>query len=266
MLCRWPLVCGALLCCGASAALRAADRIDTDGPDFVESTEVVGVGRWQFETGPYAQRDTRDGARLRTLNTPLLLKAGVSDSVEARLETDGYARLSGSEAGGEPVRGRSGMTDAALGFKWHSRDSDAASGMPAVAWIAHLQMPSGGTAWHGQGLRPSLRAVLGWSLPGEFSLGVMPGLKIDSRDDGHRYAAGILGVVLGRWWTPRTRIFIEGAAESIARQQDGGVILYKNVGAAYLLSDTWQIGGRAGWAANRNTPSRYFMLSLAGRF
>ena len=64
----------------------------------------------------------------------------------------------------------------------------------------------------------------------------------------------------------RLRSFVEAEADSIARVQDGGVILYKNVGAAYVLTDDWQIGGRAGWAANNNTPSRYVMLSLAGRF
>ena len=250
----------------ACAPLHAADRIDTDGPDYVESTEVVGAGRFQFETGPYLRRDTRNGARLQASTTPLLLKAGINAQIEARLETDGYARLSGTDTTGMPAATQSGFADTALGLKWHVQDQAPGSPAPTLAWIAHLEMPSGSPVLRGHGVRPSLRAVMGWSLPLETTLGVMPGLRIDSREDGHRYPAGILGVVLGRWWTPRLRTFIESSAEQIARQENGGVVLYKDVGAAYLLTDNWQIGGRAGWAANRNTPSRYLMLSLAARF
>ena len=254
--------CALALACAAAPA-RAADHIDTDGPDYVESTEVVGRGRFQFETGPQRTHDMRAGAHLTTDTTPLLLKAGISDQVEARLETEGYTHLQGEEAAGTPAHLRA-MANTALGLKWHVQDGGA--GTPALAWILHAEMPSGSPALRGLGLRPSLRAVIGFDLPGEFTLGVMPGIKLDTREDGHRYGAGILGLVLGRWWTPRLRAFVEGSAEKIARGENGGSILYKDVGAAYLLSDNWQLGGRAGWAANRNTPSRYVMLSLAGRF
>lgn len=251
----------AILCAGA----RGADRIDTDGPDFVESTESVGAGRWQFETGPAVTRDTRAGARLTTTTTPLLLKAGVSESVEARLETDGRVRTWGSDAAGAPVT-QSGTADTAIGFKWHARDRDPTTGAPALAWIMHVELPSGSRDERGVGLRPSLRAVIGWELPHDIGIGLMPGIKYDSRADGHRYASGILGVVAGKWVTDRLRLFVEGAGQSIARAENGGVIFYKDVGAAYLISDSWQIGGRAGWAANNNTPGRYAQLSLAARF
>jgi len=254
------------LCCALCASVRAADRIDTDGPDFVESTESVAQGRLQFETGPQTTIDRRNGAHLTTTTTPLLLKAGVGNGGELRLETDGYTRSSGPDAAGVRSAGQVGMADTAIGFKWHTQDNQAGTMVPALAWIAHLELPTGSPALRGLGLRPSLRAVLGWELPGDNTLGVMPGVKVDTREDGHRYFSGILGVVAGHWWTPRLRSFVEAQADSIARVQDGGVILYKNVGAAYVLTDDWQIGGRAGWAANSNTPSRYVMLSLAGRF
>lgn len=250
------------LCCVPCAPARAADRIDTDGPDFVESTESVAKGRFQFETGPQQSSDRRPGAHVNTSTTPLLLKAGVGDGTELRLETDGYVHAGGTDA----PAGQNGMADTAIGIKWHVQDSRAGTATPALAWIVHVELPSGSPALRGIGLRPSLRAVIGWDLPHDFTLGVMPGVKLDTREDGRRFVSGILGVVAGYWWTPRLRSFIEAEADSIARQQDGGVILYKNIGAAYVLTDDWQIGGRAGWAANSNTPSRYLMLSLAGRF
>ncbi|MDB5807525.1 MAG: hypothetical protein JWN73_4847 [Betaproteobacteria bacterium] len=250
------------LCCVLSTSAHGADRIDTDGPDFVESTGSVAKGRFQFETGPQQTSDRRPGAHTNTAATPLLLKAGIGKGMELRLETDGYSHVGGADAPGVP----GGMADTAIGIKWHVQDSEESTMKPALAWIAHVELPSGSPALRGIGLRPSLRAVIGWDLPHDFTLGVMPGVKLDIRADGHRFVSGILGVVAGYWWTPRLRSFIEAEADSIARAQDGGVIFYKNAGAAYLIADDWQIGGRAGWAANSNTPSRYFMLSLAGRF
>mgnify|MGYP003353933713 FL=1 len=42
--------------------------IDTDGPDFVESSEVVGKGRFQFESDVMAERDRRNPAPITSLS------------------------------------------------------------------------------------------------------------------------------------------------------------------------------------------------------
>jgi len=243
-----------------------AGAIDTDGPDFVESSEAVGKGRFQFEAGPALQRDRRGGADQTSYANPLLLKFGLSDAIEARLETDSASRVSGPPEGGGSGAARTGFADGALGLKWHAQDRNIQTGSPAVAWLLHLELPSGTPELRGHGARPSLRAVMTWEFPRDFSLGVMPGIKYDTLPDGHRYASGILGVVLSHWWTPRFRTFIEGSAPQIAGAADGGVVLYDDIGAAWLITPRWQVGARAGWAANRNTPSRYVLLSVAARF
>jgi Putative MetA-pathway of phenol degradation len=241
-------------------------KIDTDGPDFVESSASVGKGRFQFETGPSFQRDTHNGANQRTESMPLLLKLGVSDAVEARLETDSLTRVSGQGPSDATTASQTGFADTALGLKWHAQDQNPSSGAPSVAWILHFELPSGTSDLRGHGVRPFLRSVISWDLPYSFYLGAMPGIKYDSRADGTRFESGIFGIVLGRWWTERFRAFIEVSAPQIAAAPNGGVVLYDDIGAAYLISDNWQIGGRAGWAANRNSPSEYFLLSLAARF
>jgi hypothetical protein len=259
------MACLLFMCPAAPVHSGGEGKIDTDGPDFVESTESVARGRFQFEAGPQLEQERRDGALPRTVSTPLLLKAGLGDGWEARLETDGRVERAGMDEAGAPQRLR-GTADTALGLKWHVLDRDPAHGVPALAWIAHVEGRSGSANLRGQGLRPSLRAVVGWDLPHDFSIGLMPGVKIDARADGHRYVSGILGAVAGKWWTGRLRTFVEIASPRAAREENGGVLLYKNAGAAYLLGDDWQIGARAGWAANRNTPTRYLLVSLAGRF
>ena len=71
---------------------RAADSITTDRPDFVESSDVVGRGRVQIETGLGFERNEADGLKTRTRSTPTLLRLGFRDDMEFRVETDGLLR------------------------------------------------------------------------------------------------------------------------------------------------------------------------------
>jgi hypothetical protein len=149
-----------------------------------------------------------------------------------------------------------GREDFAIGIKWHSQDRDPAAGIPALSWILH----------YGRQSTPSLRAVATWDLPYDLALGVMPGAKFDVAPDGHRLVSGIFGAALNRRWSGNFRTFIEISAPQIASSRDGGVFLYRSVGAAYLMGNDWQIGVRASSAANRNTPSGQLLFELAGRY
>ena len=107
------------------SAIAGDDGIVTDRPDFVESSNVVGRGRFQIETSVLAERDKTDGVRARTYSMPTLLRYGVGDVLELRLETDGrtvqHAGSDGTTAG---------YADTALGVKWHVQDE--APGRPSV--------------------------------------------------------------------------------------------------------------------------------------
>jgi hypothetical protein len=67
-----------------------------------------------------------------------------------------------------------------------------------MAWLAHVDLDTGSTAFRGQGLRPSLRFVAEWDLPDDMSIGVMPGLVADKAEDGSRFTAGIFAVTLAK--------------------------------------------------------------------
>jgi len=209
----------------AGSNALAAEPIDTDGPDFVESSEVVGKGRAQFEADVTSARVTT------------LLRLGVADTVELRAEAEG-------------------REDFAIGIKWHSLDRNPAAGVPALSWIFHYDTQS----------TPTLRSVATWDLPHELALGVMPGARFDVTSGGHRFVSGIFGAALNKRWSGNFRTFVEISAPQIASSQDGGVLLYRSVGAAYLVMHDWQIGARATSAVTRNTPSGQLLFELAGRY
>ena len=250
--------------CLASFRVSAAGSIDTDGPDFVESSEVVGEARFQYEADVMSERDHRNSSRLTRTSTPTLLKYGITDAIEIRLESEGHIRATGDS--GNTATRSTGTGDTALGVKWHSQDRDAAAGIPAVSWILHFEGPSGTPGLRGHGIRPSLRSVMTWDFPHDLTLGLMPGIKYDAGEDGHRFTSGIIGAVLNTRLTEKSRAFFEASATQLARGRDGGVLADWNIGAAYLLSRETQIGFRAGIAANRNTPNGLVLFELAQRY
>ena len=57
-------------CFNPMSAARAADSIATDRPDFVESSDVVGKGRVQIETGLAFESNRTPLEKTRTRSTP----------------------------------------------------------------------------------------------------------------------------------------------------------------------------------------------------
>jgi hypothetical protein len=105
-----------LLCALLLVALRAhaLEPIDTDGPDFVESSEVVPKGHFQYEVDMTSVRNRRSTPHSTAISTPTLLTYGAADNIEVRIAPEGYVRQDG----------KSGLGDTALGLKWHAQDRD----------------------------------------------------------------------------------------------------------------------------------------------
>jgi hypothetical protein len=257
---------GFLYCNGIPVAGAASgeDQIVTDRPDFVESSLTVGKGRFQIETS-VAGEHNRDGTlHETTLNTPTLLRLGVADTFELRLETDGYTRFRSEDTSAPPPQTIYGMADSALGVKWHMQDGEGVR--PSIGWLVHADLPSGSQSLRGHGIRPSLRASLEWELPKESSLGIMTGVIYDSRDDGHRYTAGIVGVTFGHNWTEQFRSFVEVAAPQLARPANGGNVVTYDFGVAYLITPKVQIDAAMFIGANDHTPDVAWTIGLSAKF
>lgn len=230
----------------------ASDGIVTDRPDFVESSNVVGSGRFQIETSLLAERPRWDDVHVRTLTTPTLLRYGVGETLEWRIETDGRVNEHATLPGAGLRANTTGYADTSIGVKWHWLDG--APGLPSTGILLHADLPSGSPALRGTGVRPSLRLAAEWELPAGFSLGVMPGVGVERDDAGARYQYGILGVVLGKELAPAVRGFVELAAPRIARAGDGGTVATFDTGGAWLVSDRCQLDAMISLGLNRRTP------------
>jgi hypothetical protein len=243
-----------------------ADAISTDRPDVVESSDVVGRGRVQIETGFQSERDAEGGIRTRTRTTPTLLRIGIQDALELRLETDGLTLSRSDDAALGAGSSQRGWADVALGLKWHVQDADEATGVPGMAWLLHLDADTGSSAFRGQGIRPSLRFVGEWELAHEMSVGVMPGLVLDRNAAGGRFVAGILAITLGKGWTPAWRSFVELAGQQIASKRNGGSVVTFDAGATYLVNDSLQLDVSLSRGLTRESPDFAWGVGASFRF
>lgn len=248
------------------AHVTAEERISTDRPDFVESSLVVGQGRFQLETGFASERNRDDGVKDRLTTSPTLLRYGVSDTWELRLETDGLARLRSEDSNTAIVTRQRGTADVAIGAKWHMQDADDGKGSPGIAWLIHADLDTGSAPFRGNGVRPSLRVVAEWDLPNNWAVGVMPGLVADKTSEGKRFLSGIAAITLAKSWTDDFRTFVELAGQQLAPEKYGGHVITYDVGAAYLIGNDVQLDIAASWGATRHTPDFQWGAGLSVRF
>ncbi len=230
----------------------------TDRPDFVESSLTVGPGRFQIETSLGVERSTDQGARMRALVAPTLLRLGVARNWELRLETDTFTSVSGAG------RTTSGRTDIALGAKLHTQDGSA--GRPSVGWLFHVDLPTGTGPFRGTNLRPSVRSAVEWDLPGDVSVGLMPGLLYDDTPETGRFVSGILAATVSKGWTERFRTFAELSGQALRTRRNGGDVVTFDTGLTYLLRPNLQLDAAGFWGLTAATPRLFLMTGISLRF
>ena len=258
------LACGAALISAGHAL--AAEPIGTDRPDFVESSDVVDAGRVQLELGLSFERDRAAGMTRRLRSTPALLRIGLGHGLEARVETDGLLREQSTDTARGITTRNSGSADVSLGLKWHMGNGDASTGMPSTAWLLHLDLDSGSSAFRGSGKRPSLRFVAEWELPGETSIGVMPGLAKDTDDQGKHFTAGILAATISTELSPGWRGFVELAGQRLASKTRGDNVVSFDTGVTYLLNQDMQMDLSLQRGLTRATAELAYGLGWSVRF
>jgi len=256
----------ALLCLLPLGACAAPDddAIASDRPDFVDSSAVVGKHRFQIETGVATERDKADGMRDREDSTPLLLRYGVSDDWELRLETDGRLRATSDDLAAGSRSRVIGYADVSVGAKWHVRD--AAGAWPALGLVGSWDLDTGSRPLRAQGKGGTLRLGAEWDLPGDLNLGLVQGLAWQHRDDGQRFISALFGIALEKSWNERFSTFIEYSARQIARARDGGSVSTFDIGAGWLLGKSVRLDTALSRGINRNAPDWNWTAGVSLRF
>lgn len=245
---RAPLVVAALLC-GISAVPSgwATDRsrpaddyasaLETDRPDISEASSAVGRHRFQIETSLAYSRDRDSGTTTHNYSLPTLLRFGISDPIEVRLESDVFAvqRESG-------VGTTNGATDLAVGMKAHLTDGGGAA--PSLGVLAHLGLPTGRDEFSANGVEPEIKVLADWDVVQDLALGVNVGADLPVRDAaGDKFARFLYSAAFSHpipGLRDRWRAFVE-AAGIIPVQSGKSDAHVFNTGTAFLITPNLQL-------------------------
>lgn len=256
----WILVCMLLLPHVASA--RFENALVTDRPDVAESSETVGKHRFQWETSFQVGHDTNAGVTTNTYSFPTLLRFGIIDIFEFRLEGEMLALQTMTGAPTEK-----GFTDLAIGFKVHFFDQK--DFIPSVGFLAHVNIPTGHSAFTARVAEPIFKFLVDWDIPLDFSLGTNWGIDIPVRDDlGDKFARFLYATALGHpmpFLSDRFNFFIEfdGAIPIQSNKSDQH---FFDTGLTFLLNDDMQLDTLVQFGLNNTSDDVITALGFSWRF
>lgn len=196
-----------LLCCAFLAisfsAYAEETQIITDRPDAAEASVTVGQWKFQSEHGFSFGYDNPSGASVKNYSFPTLLRFGILDAVELRVETE-VAAIESSNGNTE-----SGLTDLDVGAKWHIHDQQEA--FPSLGLLLHLTLPVGKDAFSSNVVVPTFKVLADWGLPYECGLGVNAGFDVPAREGGDKFARFLYAAAFSHGFLEQLAGFVEFA-------------------------------------------------------
>lgn len=229
----------------------------TDRPDFTESPETVGPGRFQFEGGyTFAQRDKDTEHSL----PELLVRVGFLEQLEFRLALNYLAADLVEED-------KQGLDDVGLGAKIKlaggSPDFDLIR--PHIGLIVQTTLPTGTGGFGEDEMQPEVKLALAWDLSERVSLGSNLNYGYLS-EDGARFHQFSGSLALGYQLTEKWGTYIEYFG-FVPASRDGPNESFFDGGFTYLVNDDLQLDARAGVGAfNGESPDYFVGVGVSWRF
>jgi hypothetical protein len=245
----------------AARPRRLLEPLSADRPGLGDSSDVVGRGVWQVESGfsLEADRDGGGSATARELTTPLLLmRVGVSERIDLRLGVEGLVADSSGLSGSEWQSGRS---DVELGMRWLVADQEQLG--VDLTMMPLLSLPAGSEGSTSHGYDPTLKLAWNRNLPQRFSLS--GNVHVASlTGPGGRFVQHAVSLSAGRELSARWASYAELFTAS-ALERDGGRAWIGDAGVTHALGSNVQIDVSAGLGLNDAAPDWFISAGLVFR-
>src|SRR6185295_18770407 len=180
------------------------DLIDADRPGIADGSSVVGARRVQVESGLQEEFHRR----VHLLFVPALIRLGISDRLEFRVEGNTFTETSDTDTAGV-TRHVSGLAPLSFGLKYHIADSEA--GHPSLGVIVRV-FPAWGTSdFHTHHVTGDLRLAADWAFAPQLKLSLNPNVGVGLYEDSHgnTFATGLFALTLNYLPSKRLNPFID---------------------------------------------------------
>ena len=245
------VIVGMLAAAASARGQGEDDYINADRPGIADSSEVVARGRFQIETGLTLERRRTGEDPERAVFAPTLLRLGINERWEARLESDVHAWM--REAGSESVRAYAPWS---AGFKYRFLERGEA-GLGAIVGVSP---PSGSGALRTRHTTGEVRLVADWEFNEHWSLNPNLGLAVEEDDAGERFTAKLFAMTLAYKPQRTLELFVDMGTQTPEARGAGSAVIY-DAGLAYLVSRDVQIDLSFGARGKGATPPRSFVAA-----
>jgi hypothetical protein len=250
-------VCATAALAQQPAPKRPADPIETDRPDFTESTSTIPPGMIQLEGG--VTFANTNGTRSTALGE-ILLRIPAGSRAEFRLGLNSYTFENG---GGSSA---SGLEDTTIGMKLRlaNKSEKPALFRPDTSIILMTSIPTGSAAYRESTLVPTAKLALGWDLTSRASASMNVNYTYAS-DQGSRFDEFATSLSLGYSLSEKVGAFLETFA-FLPGGYRGPNAQYVNGGFSYLVNQDFQLDIRAGQGVSGARPDYFAGVGASVRW
>jgi hypothetical protein len=243
-----------------SAAAEATSEVDPDRPDISNSARTLPRGVVQVESGAEYARTSRGGTSAeRRLAVQLDVRAGLTDRLEARLESEPLVRLRGPDDD-------TGSGDYTFGVKYRFFDPADRSAWPTLAAILFVKAPVAASPIGSE--RPDFggRLLASFDLPATLGLDLNAGMTAvgQSRPSGYLLQA-FVAASLSHELTERLSPFVEVVYTS-REERRGRDALLLDAGLVYKLTRWLAVDAAASTSLAGVIPDYAFVAGFTVRF
>ena len=248
----------------ARAVTSDDDYINADRPGLADGSTVVGKGRLQIETGIQTEYHSDPRGHDRRLFVPSLIRLGLDDRWELRVEGNTYSRKTTTPSGMASTQ-TDGVSPTSLGVKYHFLDS-AGLNQPSLAVIARVFPPSGSSEFKTAHTTGDFRLVADWDFTEHWSLNPNFGVGEYEDDAGRAYTAGIFATTLNYNPSKVLNFFVDTGIQT-PEAKGGRTSAIVDVGAAYIIGHDVQVDFSLGTrAAGITAPRPFISAGISKRF
>ena len=234
------------------------DLINPDRPGIADGSAVIGAKRFQIESGFQEEFRRQDQSREHTFFIPTLLRIGISDCLEARVEGNTFTRRSDFDST-NMTNHASGLAPFSVGLKYQITGGELSTG------IILRVFPAWGTGdFSTHHVTGDLRVAADWNFAPKLNLSLNPnvGVGVYEDDQGKVFTAGLLAVTLNytamlsenKQLNPFIDVGLQAPEES-----EGKTAIIVDGGVAYVIKKNIQFDASVGTGAHGHTPPHPFI-------
>ena len=234
------------------------DLVNPDRPGLADGSQVIGPRRFQIEFGYQNEFRSDSGVGQRTMFFPTLLRFGVNDRLEARIETNFFTTTRMTD----PANGVSrtdGFAPTSFGFKYHFQDQKAVGKKASLGAIFRLFPGSGSSDFRTNHATADLRLVADWDFTPNLSLNPNVGIGFYEDGSGSTFTTGLVAMTLNYFdKTRKINPFIDFGLQA-PEQRGGKSSLIIDAGIAWIVHRNIQLDFSVGQGVLGNTPPHPFL-------